>query len=1119
MAVELVVGAVISASVEFLLKKIVSSEVATFLRGKKDSGFDSLLDKLKTTLICLSYVLGDAEQKQMRDPRVEEWLDKLQDVVEDVEDLFDEIEYDALKLRVEAEPEPNKVNQLFSSFNLIDMARKTTMEKLLERLDTFKEQMKILDLQKHVEKIQSVRPPSISSMDESEFFGRDDEKKILKGMLLSDEIGREKICVIPIVGLGGIGKTTLAQSVYNDDDVSKHFELKAWVCVSDEFDVCKVTKIVHEAITRDACAVESLNVLQEKIQERLKEKKFVIILDDVWCEKYDFWDTMRVIFRVGAQGSKIIVTTRSRKVASIMGTTKVHHLNELNEEACLKLFVNIVSRNEEFTADSDSTRIGKEIVKKCKGLPLAVKALASLLRFTDAKQWDKIAKSEVLDLPIGGENILPALRLSYYYLPSHLKRCFVYCSIFPKDYEFRKDELVSLWMANNLLEHSSGSGNQTRTEVGYEYFNDLVSRSFFQSLILGGSYEVFVMHDLMVDLANFVYKKRFTHLERNKSNEVELIKRARHIGFGDDSHEKFKLISEAVCLRTFSPSISFCDVWEEQDMEDLLKLKRLRFLSLYRFKFKCAHELPKSIGELRHLRFLDLSYTSVRELPKSFCMLYNLQALKMVRCDDLIKFPKKFYHLINLRYLGIGCRQLCKLPPLGQLPALETLEIMKCHAVETVGLEFYGTTSTPFPSLETLQFRKMSNWKEWSVPEINVEAFPKLKSLVIILCKRLTGDLPYLLPSLTKLDIFCCPELESWLPMMPNASKVSIDGCEKLAGFKSCSGVQNFDKRCIPANLRKLYIRDCYNIEFLPPNKYESLQELSIDHYPRSSLELLHIDSFPNIRNVKIRNCKNLESFLQVNNPINSLSALSIERCHDFTLLPDSNLHCPILTQLELLNCCKLRFLPEKLPTLLPSLQELVITNCPELESLPRFGLPLSLREFTIHSCDKVIASRKNWNLRALPNLRSFRFGSYKGEDMVSFLEQGFLPASLTSLTIEGVDCLKTLDDMGFQELTSLKEITISSCHNLETLPVKGLPPSFEGLLPPSFKSFIMLDCPLLDAKYQWKKEDSGINFKRISCIPRPQVPISSQPQVPKALLFHIAVILLCIYLYRYIHL
>ncbi|XP_062117674.1 putative disease resistance RPP13-like protein 1 [Humulus lupulus] len=1130
MAAELVVGPVISASVEFLLKKIVSSEVATFLRGKKDSCFDRLLDKLKTTFLSLAEVLGDAEQKQMRNPRVEEWLDKLQDALEDAEDLFDEIEYDALKRKVGAEYK-SKVRKFFSSFNSTDKDREKDMGELVERLETFEKQRYILNLQKGVERIQSKRPLSISSIDDYEFYGRDDEKKILKETLMSDEVGSEKICVIPIVGLGGIGKTTLAQAAYNDDEVNKHFELKAWVCVSDEFDVCKVTKIVHEAITRDACDVESLNVMQEKIQQRLKEKKFLVILDDVWCEQYDFWDKMRMVFKVGAQGSKIIVTTRSRKVASIMGTTKVRHLNELNEEACLKLFVKVVSRNEEFTTESDLERIGKEIVKKCKGLPLAVKALASLLCFTDVKQWERIAKSDIFDLPVGGENILPALTLSYYYLPLYLKRCFVYCSMFPKDYAFTKDELVSLWMVDNLLEHSSG--NMTRKEVGYEYFNDLVSRSFFQPLSSTYKSEHFVMHDLMVDLANFVSRKKFIHIERNKSCEIGLIKHTRHIAIDgkNDFHELFKSISETISLRTFLPLVSSLyemNKIEQYVLEDLSKLKRLRFLSLKGYIH--VNELPNSIGELRHLRYLDVSYTSIKELPKSFCLLYNLQTIKILGCKDLTKLPKTFHHLVNLRYLDIDCPKLSTFPPLGQLPALETLWIENCDAIETVGLEFYGTTSTPFVSLETLEFRGMSNWKEWSMPKPNAEAFPKLKSLVISVCPSLGGDLPYLLPSLTELRIFKCPELGSSLPMMPNVNEVSIHQCAKLAGFKSCNGVQNFDQRCVPANLRNLFISHCDNIEFLPPYEYESLQQLSIENFS-SSFELLHIGSFPNIRKVEIQNCEYVESFSQFNSPINSISTLSIHRCPNFTLLPDSNLHCPILTQMELSDCSKLRFLPEKLPTLLPSLQELVIYDCPELESLPRFGLPLSLRELTIKDCDKVIASRKNWNLRALPNLISFDFGWYKGEDMVSFLEQGLLPTSLTSLKIDGVACLKTLDDKGFQELTSLKELHIYGCPNLQSLPVKGVPPSFESSLPPSFESFILCGCSLLEANYEWKEEEY---YKKISCIPQSQVPISSQPQPqvpispqkqsfswfgPKALLFQIALTLLCIYLYMYFNL
>ncbi|KAF4362840.1 hypothetical protein F8388_022497 [Cannabis sativa] len=572
----------------------------------------------------------------------------------------------------------------------------------------------------------------------------------------------------------------------------------------------------------------------------------------------------------------------------------------------------------------------------------------------------------------------------------------------------------------------------------------------------------FVMHDLIVDLASFVSK------EKNKLCGIELIKQARHIVVEGGSHMIFKSISQAACLHTFlcaGRSVQIPDELVQRFVEKLLKLKHLRVLCLVCSRF--VFELPESIGELRHLRYLRFGYTSSIELPKSFSMLYKLQTLIIDECLNLTKLPKNFHNLISLKHLDIvDCSKLCTLSTLGQLPALETLCIEGCKGIERVGVEFYGTTCTPFASLETLKFDGLENWKEWSMP--NAEAFPKLTSLAIQRCGSLLGDLSFHLPSLKELDLLMCSKLCSSLPMMPNVSKVSIRFCKKL-------------------------------IEVLAVNIYESFQELSIDlSDSESSIELLRIDSFPNIRTVEIDWYEDVESFLLFQSPINTLSTLSIRGCHNITLLSDNNLCCPNLTQLELSNCSKLRFLLDQLPSVLPSLQELLIVDCQELESLPKFGLPLSLRKLKLVDCYKLIASRKKWNLQALSNLISFELGKYKGEDMVSFLEQGFLPTSLTSLTLTHLSYLKTLDDKGFQELTSLKELRLNECPELETLPVKGLPPSFEGTLPPSFKSFFMESCYLLKQKYEWKKEkayDYGASQSSmmISCVPRPQATISIQ--------------------------
>jgi hypothetical protein len=196
-------------------------------------------------------------------------------------------------------------------------------------------------------------------------------------------------------------------------------------------------------------------------------------------------------FKSGAQGSTVIVTTRNDSVASVMRTVPTHYLNRLPEEDCWSLFAKHSFLDRKFDAHLELEVICRQIVKKCEGLPLAVKAMGGLLRSKlDVDGWEKILKSELWDSPIDNTNILPSLRLSYKYLPSHLKRCFAYCSIFPKGYAFEKDHLVLLWMAEGLLQEPR---NRTMKEVGEDYFHNLVSRSLFQQSC--GNKLGFVMHD------------------------------------------------------------------------------------------------------------------------------------------------------------------------------------------------------------------------------------------------------------------------------------------------------------------------------------------------------------------------------------------------------------------------------------------------------------------------------------------------------------------------------------------------------------------------------------------------------------------------------------------------
>ncbi|KAL5556226.1 hypothetical protein UlMin_038462 [Ulmus minor] len=1139
MAAALVGGAFLSASLQVLFDRIASREVLDHVRGKRHCC--ELLEKLKIKLLSVNVVLDDAELKQIRNPAVKMWLDELKYAADDADNLLDDIATDALERKVmEAEPRTSTRNMrnIFSNFfSSKDQDRVTKMEEILGKLEYIAQQKDGLGLKEsRGEKPYSSRTPSTSVIPESQVYGRDADKDAIIKMLQSDDVGSGKIGVIPIVGMGGIGKTTLAQKVFNDNEVKESFELKAWVCVSEEFDSCTVTKTILEAIDLRPCDLKDLNSLQVQLAEKLRGKKFLIVLDDVWHENYVDWVKMSSPFQNGAQGSKIIVTTRIDKVANIMGSVPTYYLKILSDKDCLQILSRHALECEDFAAHSELEKIGGEIAKKCKGLPLAAIALGGVLRSTsnDHQEWKRIVKSEIWDFTDGESNILPALRLSYHYLPSHLKRCFAYCSIFPKDFKFDKEELIQLWMAENLLHPQN---NKRIEDVGDEYFKDLLSRSFFQK----SDDSSIVMHDLMVDLAAFVSGKSCVQLDRKNPNEF--VTMASHLGYSrgfHDSYEKLNCVFEASHLRTFyvaRPDFRISTVCKEVSKEVVpslfFKLRCLRVLSLH--GYHNISQLPDSMGKLRHLRYLDLSFTSIRSLPESICLLFNLQTLKLRGCRDLIRLPKDMHRLINLRYLcfsgyslldmpiqisklknlqkldtfvvgkddganiaelkelpnlrgalrvenlqnvkkvedalqaklidkkyleelelewgaktnddskqerdildkllpnsnlkrliirgyggttfpnWVGDRSLCSnivdlslvnceycysLPPLGQLMSLKSLCIASFDGIVGVGAEFYGNCSSavkPFASLEFLTFSHMPNWEVWSMPvEDADQAFPKLRRLYVGACKMLTGDLPHFLHSLTSLHISYCEKLACSLPKMPVVKSISLWNCKE----------RKIDSYSFTANLI---------------SSYESLEYLSLSDLP-ASLKSFPLDSFPKIKSLEIRHSPNLESISVSDRLCQTLTSLTLTVCPNFIMFPGDGFTFPSLTRLWIEECDRLKFLPETLHNLFPSLQHLRIHNCPEVESFSVIGLPLKLQYLAIRQCEKLLNSNwMSWNLKTLPNLTYFEIlGS---GDVTSFPEEGLLPSTLTSLNISSLSSLETLDNSGLGALTSLKQL------------------------------------------------------------------------------------------------
>ncbi|KAL5545622.1 hypothetical protein UlMin_005309 [Ulmus minor] len=329
----------------------------------------------------------------------------------------------------------------FTTFNKSVEDETAKISSKLKKLDARKVKLGLKELS---EKRVSQRSYCAPLVLDSEVYGRRDDKEAIMKLLLSDETCGDKISmVLPIVGMGGIGKTPLGQLVYNDRRVKNHFQIQVWVTISTEFDVFNITKQIFERVTSKEFKSKETSQLQRELSEALEENRYLFVLDDVWNEDYVPWDDLRRPFKSGKSGSKIIITTRSSNVASTMSKVEAYNLGGLSDENCWKIFIRHAFENEDLlNAYPDLQKIGGGIVQKCKGLPLAVKSVAALLHSVSSlDEWRMILKNQIWDLKLqenARKSVLPALWLSYRRLSPQLKRCFAYCSIFPKDYEFDK---------------------------------------------------------------------------------------------------------------------------------------------------------------------------------------------------------------------------------------------------------------------------------------------------------------------------------------------------------------------------------------------------------------------------------------------------------------------------------------------------------------------------------------------------------------------------------------------------------------------------------------------------------------------------------------------------------
>ncbi|TKW29777.1 hypothetical protein SEVIR_3G417850v4 [Setaria viridis] len=657
------------------LLSLVMEKASSYLldQYKVMEGMEEQHKKLKVMLPAILERITDAEKQATSKEAIRPWLQELKVAAYEAIQVFDEFNYEALHRQAKKEGCYIKLGMGNRIKFRYRMGNKLC--KIVRNIEALVKQMRDFRFDKQPQaqvQINYLRENDSTMVDpEIVSRSRDEEKQKIVRMLVKEQANNKDPMVVPIVGMGRLGKTTLAQLIYNDPEVKKHFhQLLKWVCVSDDFDVCNLANKICNA------SESNLENALQKLQRELAGKRYLLVLDDVWNKDDNKWHKLNACLKHGDVGSAILTTTRDKKIAQLMGTVKGHDIARLDNKF-IKEIIEAKAFISQERKPADLAGLVDDVVERCAGSPLAAKALGSVLCGKTTEEWKAVLSKSIAHNK--DDQILPILKLSYDDLPSHMKQCFAFCAVFPKNHKIDVEILIQLWMANDFIPEQKDVRHET---IGKQIFSELVSRSFFEDVkqVKGDtrydsvywyfSTSTCKIHDLMHDVALSVMGKEVaTITEKPKQSDEFLQNTCRHILLS--CRKPQAVLNDSLNIRSPAMQTLLCGEDIEISLQHLAKYSSLRALRLRQNK----STILLKPNQLHLLRYLDISFSDIVALPEDISILYNLQTLNVAYCQKLGRLPKGIKYMTALRHLYThGCWELKRMPPeVGHLTSLQTL--------------------------------------------------------------------------------------------------------------------------------------------------------------------------------------------------------------------------------------------------------------------------------------------------------------------------------------------------------------------------------------------------------------------------------------------------------------